>query len=81
MFLIVWSIVNILSGSIIFGIPALVFSSIYYSDEIEYRILAISLNIIATLFWIILWTLVIVNFKFNFYFSFNNTQFKLLIME
>jgi hypothetical protein len=58
--LIVWSVINILIGSFIFGIIALVFSINYNQGDDDSRGKAIIFNSIATVFGIIGWILLIV---------------------
>jgi hypothetical protein len=58
--LIVWSVINILIGSFIFGVVALIYSIYYNQGDDNSRAKAIIFNVIATIIGVIGWVIIIV---------------------
>ena len=58
--LMVWAIFNILFGSIICGIPALIYSNLDRKGQHEFRNKAIIFNLISTIIGLTVWIYIII---------------------
>ena len=61
--LIIWSVVNILFGSILFGIPSLTYSILVRKGQQEHRNKAIIFNVISSIIGIAGWVYIIIKFN------------------
>ena len=62
-FLLIWSIFNIIFGVFIFGIPALIFSRLFYSGNEKYRSRAIIFNILSSALGLVSTILIAIYFR------------------
>ena len=61
--LIVWSVLNILFGSFLFGIPSLTYSILVRKGQHEHRNKAIIFNVISTFIGVAGWIYILIKFN------------------